>query len=80
MLLDKCKSRMEGWVNNTLSFAGRIELIKTVLHGVAACYSFKYQFQHVRNWRNYLLIFCGKAKYMPVAGLIYANQKKKVGT
>jgi len=34
VLLDKCRMKIEGWAAHTLSFAGRIELIKTVLHGM----------------------------------------------
>jgi len=43
VLLNKCRGRMEGWTAQTLSFAGRNELIKTVLHGMVAywIHSFK---------------------------------------
>jgi len=36
VLLDKCKGRMESWAAQTLSFAGRIELIKIVIHYIVA--------------------------------------------
>ena len=32
-LVDRCKEWIEGWMANSLSFAGRVELIKTVLLG-----------------------------------------------
>ena len=32
-LIDKCKSRMDGWSPHTLSFTGRVQLVKSVIHG-----------------------------------------------
>jgi len=32
-LVDRCREKNEGWMAATLSFAGRVELIKTVLTG-----------------------------------------------
>ena len=42
-LAGKCKGKMEGWAAHSLSFAGRIELIKYVLHGMVSywIHSFK---------------------------------------
>ena len=31
-LLDKCRVKIEGWAAKTLSFAGRIQLVKSVIH------------------------------------------------
>jgi len=33
-LIDKCKEKLEGWRSHTLSFPGRIELIRSVIHGI----------------------------------------------
>jgi len=33
-LIDKVRSRMEGWQLSSLSFAGRVELVKCALHNV----------------------------------------------
>ena len=31
-LIDKCKARMDGWSSITVSFAGRVQLVKLVIH------------------------------------------------
>ena len=33
-LIDKCRGRLEGWGSQILSFPGRIELVKAMLHGI----------------------------------------------
>ena len=33
-LIDKCKSKLEGWSMHTLSFSSKVELIKSVIHGI----------------------------------------------
>ena len=35
-LIDKCRSKLEGWSMHTLSFSGRVELIKSVIQGIIA--------------------------------------------
>ena len=35
-LIEKCRERLEGWSSHTLSFSGRVELIKITIHGIVS--------------------------------------------
>ena len=42
-LIDKCRSRVEGWMLKKLSFAGIVELIKTVLHNTLSYWALSFK-------------------------------------
>lgn len=42
-LLEKCSGKMEGWVSKTLSFAGRVRLVKSVIHSYLTCWLQSYK-------------------------------------
>jgi hypothetical protein len=43
-LLDKLRAKTDGWLAQSLSFAGRLELIKTVLYSILSYWYFSYEF------------------------------------
>ena len=43
-LIDKCRGKLESWSMHTLSFTGRMELIKTVIHGTISYWIHSFQF------------------------------------
>jgi len=43
-LIDKCKSKVEGWMSSNLSFASRVELIKTGIFGTFQYLIHSFQF------------------------------------
>ncbi|XP_020243287.1 uncharacterized protein LOC109821515 [Asparagus officinalis] len=43
-LIDKVRNKIEGWISHSLSFAGRLELIKSVLFSTSAYWYFVYKF------------------------------------
>ncbi|XP_020258784.1 uncharacterized protein LOC109835211 [Asparagus officinalis] len=45
-LIDKVRHKIEGWMSHSLSFAGRLELIKSVLFSTSAYWYFVYKFPH----------------------------------
>jgi len=61
-LVDRCRERIEGWMSTTLSFSGRVELIKTVTLGTLQYWlqSFKFPVSTIKTiestsanfWRN----------------------------
>jgi len=43
-LIDKCRSKVEGWMLQKLSMAGRAELIKSVLHNTLSYWALSFKF------------------------------------
>ena len=43
-IIDQCRSKIEGWMSTTLSFSGRVELIKTVKLGSLQYWLQSFQF------------------------------------
>ena len=42
-LIDKCKEKLKDWKSQTLSFPGRVELIRSVIHGIVSYWIQSYQ-------------------------------------
>jgi len=75
VLLDKCRMKTEGWAAHTLSFAGRIELIKTVLRGMVGywIHSFKIHISICKEMEKLFANFHGKARFMLLVGMNYTG-------
>jgi len=67
--------KTEGWAAHTLSFAGRIELIKTVLRGMVGywIHSFKIHISICKEMEKLFANFHGKARFMLLVGMNYTG-------
>jgi len=76
-LIEKRRTRIDGWMVKSLSAAGRAELIRSVLHNILAYWvgSFKLLGLLLRSLRDNLLIFSGTIGCMHGAGRISMGLK-----
>ena len=52
-LIDKCKSKLEGWSSYTLSFAGRVQLVRSVIQRYLIYWvqSYKFPLLVTNSWK-----------------------------
>ena len=79
-LIDKCRSKVEGWILKKLSFAGRVELIKTVLQNTLSYWalSFKIPESTIKELERMSANFLWNNKMHAGSGQIYAKLRRVV--
>ena len=78
-LIGKCREKLEGWSSKTLSFSDRIELIKSVIHGIVSYWVQSYQLpvSTCRALDRLSANFYGKGKCKRGVGKLYVSQEVK---
>ncbi|XP_020250145.1 uncharacterized protein LOC109827551 [Asparagus officinalis] len=80
-LIDKVRRKIEGWITYSLSFAGRIELIKSVLYSTIAYWYFVYKFPNsiVHSLESIFANFLWKGKLHTINWKDICRPKKEGG-
>jgi len=73
-LINKFRSKLEGWSMHTLSFSGRVKLTKSVIYGIIGYWIQSFNFPI----SECVLIFCGKEECIHENGTHYVGQSLKV--